>query len=252
VGRSAALKLKIDGKGVSPASLSIDDLFFIVQKYRDAVLAHAGEDGQLEADEVIALIAVEEGSAAPCLRIPIRIRETAYALTESLGTAEPQKHPTSAHRILAEISKRCQQRGVFINLPAPRGKSFCIGAGCPFEVPEPLTFAEAAVLYGTVRNVGGAMPHAEIVVDDARAVKVYGEETLIVELGKYLYKPVGLEGEGTYDANTHQLKSFRAFRKMEFEEGDLLAAFEELAAVSEGVWDGIDPVKYVQALRADE
>ncbi|MDP1798371.1 MAG: hypothetical protein Q8K78_12845 [Planctomycetaceae bacterium] len=250
--RAADIKLKIDGTGVTPATLSLDDLLFIVEHYRNAIVAFAGDAGRLEAGEVIALMGVEKGSATPVVRAPERFRTLAYSLTESLHSKTFHQHPAPAHRILAEISKRCQQRGIFVRLPGTRGKHFDIGAGHPFEVPPPPTFIESTVLYGSVRSAGGAMPHAEIVTDNGRVVSVLADQALIIELAKCLYQTVGLEGDGTYDAETHQLKAFRALRRTEFEETDLLAAFEELAAVSEGVWDGIDPVEYVQALRDDE
>lgn len=250
--RTANVKLKIEGSGVTPISLPLDDLLFIVQHYRDAVLAQAGDSGRLEAGEVIALQGIEKGSAAPVLVVPHRYRAQAYALAESLATEQPQKHPTVAHRILADISKRCQQRGLTLRLPRARGKSYLIGAGHPFEVPPLPTFVESTTLYGMVRSAGGATPHAELVLDHGRAISIHGPEELIIELARCLYQEVGLEGEGTYDAETHQLRSFRALRRTEFEGTDLLAAFEELAAVSDGAWNGIDPAEYVQALRADE
>ncbi len=252
MGRTADIKLKIDGTGVTPASLPLDDLTFIVHHYRDAVLKHATDDDRIQAGEVVALIGVEKGSATPVVRFPDRFRPVAYSLTESLHANTHQQRPTESHRILAEISKRCQQRGFFVRLPGTRGKHFDIGAGHPFEVPPPPTFVESAVLYGTVRSAGGANPHAEIVTDNGKAVTVYADEPLIIELAKCLYQTIGLEGDGTYDAESHQLKSFRALRRTEFEETDLIAAFEELAAVSQGVWDGVDPVDYVHTLREEE
>ena len=76
-------------------------------------------------------------------------------------------------------------------------------------------------------------------------------------LGQSLHRIVGLEGEGTRDGTTDELIRFTVDALAEYRELDpktgrqpsVRQAFQNLADLSSGVWDGVDAEAFVRNLR---
>ena len=111
----------------------------------------------------------------------------------------------------------------------------------------------ATTIFGRCFRVGGeTKPKAGIRLFNGGTLYIDVSEQMARELARSLYEEVGIEGTATWQTDNWEIEDFKAIRITDYHSTDPKTAFEKLAEVSKGCWDGVDAEEFVRSLRAEE
>ncbi len=110
-----------------------------------------------------------------------------------------------------------------------------------------------------IRAGGDHRASAELKLFNERVIKVrLKSRSLAVEVGKRLYKTIGLEGEAEWSLDSNEILKFTATKLTPYNECradgtevTVLDAIRSLSEVSRPRWDNIDPEQFVRDLREE-
>jgi hypothetical protein len=115
------------------------------------------------------------------------------------------------------------------------------------------TFGETTI-WGTLDRVGGITPEATIRQSNGELLTIIVSKDLAQELGKFLYRDIGIEGEACWQLADWKIISFKGLAMAAYrpDETSLTRTMKELARASEGRWDGVDAAEFVRKLRHED
>ena len=251
-------QLKIEGKDVSPETVSVGDLVDLMSNLEAAILQSAPSGGfPVAADEaVMSLVRVEEN----CNKLTFAIIESAALVVGTITAAiEGRKFdqlPTVTHEKLHAISKQMIRKGwsaEFLS-DGPSGiRAAAISPMNPVPPPTPAKVKGPTTVWGRLMRVGGAKPRGELRLSTGELLYFDLDQSMARQIRDGLYEDVSVDGIATWLVEDRKLVDFEATRVTGYrpEQTSLLKAFEELAAASKGHWDGVDVVQYVHDLRSE-
>ena len=244
-------ELKLDGKGVSPETVDVDDLFVILSAYRTAIVAMSKSlNAELDDAVILSLVGVRSGSDRLSVSIPSAAKPSATQISRAVQTGDWSRCSPDVRANLTAITKQLAANGRTFALPLYRRRPALLTGTTPIpQGSPPLTLTGPTTLYGEVREAGGKEPHAELVLPNNQTVRVEGERDTIKKLGAALFEPISLNGEATWDAVTGRITKFRVDSWSRFNSESLQEGLVELAAVAGNRWEGTEAVKYVRQLR---
>ncbi|HVC96886.1 MAG TPA: hypothetical protein VND64_24620 [Pirellulales bacterium] len=250
---SKTFAISIGGKGVSPSTLRLRDLYEILHAFEAAISFTAAQGGgQYETD--FHLVGIKEGNSADCT---IAIANPAYGAAVRCAAAV-------ANRNLSELPERARDSLLSIRSKA-RARNWHIrfsdGEGMPTaEIAADTDFITDSVLSGPssiagqLLRVGGApKPTANLLLlDGRRLTAAIANKELAARLGEKLYHVISVDGEARWTSADWSLIDFKITGIGEFEATERIThVMDDLASIAGDFWDEIDPDEYIASIRAE-
>lgn len=248
------LTFRIEGDGVAPETVRLKDLYEILSLVEQTFASTAKGAGAKNSDDLsISLVEIRDGSERTTLAMSESMYAAANQVSESIANDQFESIPVQAQAGLRKLWNRAKKSDwTFEFLPSDNGLTSS-SITPDHEILRPGEVSGRTTLYGRCDRVGGAkVPTAWLtLISGETFVVALKDKQLAKKLGDRLYEIVGLEGEATWDLDDWKLNKFRAININEYQDTDIVSAFENLAAQSGNYWDEIDPNEYVAELRAD-
>lgn len=250
---------RMKGFGVQPDSVPAREVAAFISNFEAAIVATAKANGlslpedQMEA--VVSLVEIGEGSNTLKFAVLSTAFLAAGIVSSAIATRRYEEIPKLAQEAMAKVSDQADARGWTVEI-LPDESEIVRGAEISPEnpVPHPIEpFIEGVTtVYGICMRVGGADPRAEIRTHKGQLLYIKINHLLAKQLAGRLYEEVGIEGEATWNADTWKMVEFKAIRLNEYQPVDLVEAFEEIARLTAGAWDGVDAVSFVEEIRDED
>jgi hypothetical protein len=255
--RKPEVEIRMIGPDVAPETVRASDLADFLIHFERAVLAAANTPDEPALEEaLVSLVGVDEGSNRLRLALASLVVGAAANLTNAIASGDYAGVPFAAQEALFDISRKMTRKGWAIQF-TPNSKLGIVPAAISPEhpVPDPASqkVTGTTTIYGRCVRVGGAEPKVVIrPFNSADLLAISVTEALAKQLAKRLYEEVGLEGQAEWRSGDLKLTGFRAVRMIDYQPTGPVQAFRELAEAAHGRWDGINPVEYVNDLRAGD
>ena len=246
-------QFKIQGDGVTPESVRLRDLVETLQLVEAAIAETARGMGESDIEALnLSLVGITNGSADCTVAASPAMIRAASVVTRSLERNEFTTLPMRAQTSLRKLWKKSDNKGWdFSFAPIDNDVTFAQILH-DREILRPGQIAGRTTLYGKCMDVGGKKPTAKLNLLSGETLTVeLSSEEMAKQLGARLYEVVGLEGEAKWGADDWKLERFIVDRITEYAETHAADAFSRLAQLAGNTWDDVDPVAYVQDLRAD-
>ncbi|MCH8044424.1 MAG: hypothetical protein IID44_11965 [Planctomycetes bacterium] len=247
---SNKITVSIDGPGVSPATVSLSDLFEVLGAFQAALNITAGGITS------ISLVDIVDGSDTLILDVDHKTKLAADTVIDAIESEDDSKLKPGARAHIRKIWKRTQTRQWdFVSLSAQNGASTNKVAKItpshePFSVP---VSSGSTSLMAYVTHIGGE-PRATVKfnLSDRKGFTAEVKSTSLAEEIP-LYKYVQLQGKATWDTRNWSLLNFvvHGLGPYEHTGADPRGALDRLSGLSGGSWDAVDPTAYFNDLRSD-
>jgi len=257
----SSISVEISGFGVAPETVRASDLAELITNFQDAITETAIEKGHLSADlppneAEVSLVSVGEGSELLGIALVPSVVDSTNEIFGALASKNLNGINIGTYFSINRIYKQALRMKWQIKVAGDSDFSFgevTISANAPLPAQKIRTAKGGTTIYGKLMRYGNANPTAIIVLDDGCRVTVEMSREMVkdLETRQRLFDRVGFEGIATWSLRDWKIVEFQASRITAFERsGDYLnIMFDELAKVSEGRWEGVDPVEFVNRLR---
>jgi hypothetical protein len=250
-------RIHIDIVGPRPNEVDIEDLSRILDDLRRAITACLPAElspSPVEGLSRVSLVDIVDGSDGLIMELQSRAAASMATLSRALRRRRYSDLPTAAHAALFRVNQLTAKRkwGVRIR----RNESIAVEA---VEITEPdhvtpptdrRVISGGTELLARCLRVGGAtVPRAELRLSNHRLLHVEVTELVARELGKRLYDEIVLSGVAEWDATDGEIRAFKVEAVTAFRSVPVDVAFKELAAASNGRWEGIDAESFVRGIR---
>jgi len=244
------LAFTIAGPDAGPANIRLRDLLALLAELEIAITATARHMGASEDHSVLSLSDIRRGSAVYELAASGPAQQAAERISHAINRRNSEYLPQQAADSLMEIHRRSVRMGMAFVLNNGQFKS-------TIEPSIPL-FSDALIhgatsVFGYLNAIGGTRPTAKIKLSEGKQItaEVLNQE-LAQQLGQHLYHFIELHGDAWWHAATMDLRRFRIRRIGTYDDAiSVSQAFAELAAVSPGTWDSVDPADYINEQRSE-
>lgn len=236
-----------------PETVSASDLADFIEHVERLLISYAKSEGlELSSDAAVSLVGVGEGSNALTFAAQVEVMPGYVAVAHAINENDYSNLPDETYKNLYEMVElsRKKNRGLEL-LDASQSISASIQPGKSIDPPlSPIKIGGSTTIVGRCLRVGGVEPKAEIrVTKDQKLLHVAISENIARELAKRLYEEVILDGQATWNAETWEIEDFKVAGVQAYIKRPPSEAFKKLSETTEGRWDGVDAIKYVNSLR---
>jgi hypothetical protein len=242
--------VKIDGDGVTPETVPIDDLLFTLAKFRDAIVAAAVDSGQSRDGIFLSVPKI----TPKCTLLTFHENEAAHVGTDRVARAIRFRDfsliPGKSRKALRQLWARAGRREW----------TYALQNGAPEAVIDPaqgpptdkyIKGTTSLLVY--VIRVGGTVPTVLVRLpnNERRTFRVASPE-LAQQIG--IYRRVVLFGRATWFRSTGKLADFKVTKVGAFTDktANPAAAMEGLSAVMGHRWDGVEADEFLRQERSDD
>ncbi len=245
-------EISIEGQGVAPETIRLRDLFDVLSAFETAVIVTAGQLSADSAEAELHLVGIHKGSTACTVSTAPAGYRAAALCTEAISRRDLSQLPMKARKGLLDVHAKARARKWRICVSDGNGMK-------PAEIEPDTTFiADATIaglssLSGKLDRIGGsASPTANFLMADGRRFTAdVANQELAAQLAPLLYRFVSVEGEAKWSSIDLTLLDFKITGISGYDDSaDIRETLDELAKISGGFWDSIDPDEYVAGLRS--
>jgi len=262
----SSLLVRIDGQGITPATMRASDLADFITNLEVAITEAAIEKGDLDpelpSDEAeVSLVSIGEGSNRLGVALAPSVVPSTNRVLRSVASRETSSINQKCFNSLKKIHSQSVDRAWRITFqsqgdPALDFGEVVISEAIPFPEKKVRTTKGGTTIYGKLMRFGNARPTASVVLDDKSRVSVEMSRQMVKDLESRhrLFDRVGFEGIATWSIPDWKIVDFEATRIVGFRStGDhLTKMFDELGRLANGRWDDVDAVEYVNKIRGKE
>lgn len=246
-------EISIEGQDVSPETVRLRDLFDILHAFETAVVLTASQRTSEGGTAELHLVGIKAGSATCSISVAPPGLAAAILCAEAIRKQDLSTLPAKARNGLLEISTKARRRNWTIRL---FDAGSALGATISPETAfvEDATIAGVSSLSGKLERIGGsATPTANFLLADGRRFTAdVASQELAAQLAPLLYHFVSVDGEAKWSSFDMALVDFRITGIGSYEEdSNVLETLGEMAKISAGFWDEIDPDEYIADLRSE-
>ncbi len=248
------LRFLLGDKATAPGDISWDDLKFVVDQFRSAILSRYRERGGRSEKAQFSLVAIETGSVVPVLAYddplaPAVEDVTQAVMSRDFGALIPD---TTSH--LYEIERRMSSRNVrwavSLSSRSPKKDEY-VSEKRP--LPEAPQFIEGwTVLYGECVRAGGEKPKIRLRLPNNTILSVPCTKNIAQQAATRLYRTIALKGAAKWRPDGMTVVEFRAQEWIPYKGGNVAQALKSLREVAGEPWRGKSVVDQYRALREDE
>ena len=249
--------IRLSGEGVRPHLIPAGDFAQLLIAAEQTVLGLAARENPEDADNlVVGLAAVRDESIG--FAFTSNRPDTALAAYRELVTLTGNRafrslpaRSLEGLKTLTTFSR--DHRGVtqFWNGATER-PLLELPSEFAIEVPSPEYQRGETVVYGKIERVGGVRPRVRLRISDREVISADINEEQSRELGSRMYSQAALRGQATWDAQDGSIVYFRVEEVLHYHPAKVTSAFDELRAVVEGAYDGVDVENYALKVREGE
>ena len=236
-----------------PETVSASDLADFIEHVEKALVSYAKAEGlELNTDAAVSLVGVGEGSNELTFAAQVGVMPGVVAVASAIIDHDYSRLPSETYRNLYEMVELSRKRNWGLELlDANQNISASIKPGEAIDPPPgPIRVSGSTNILGRCLRVGGVEPKAEIrVTKDQKLLHVAISEDIARELAKRLYEEVILDGQATWNAETWEIEDFKVAGVQPYIKRLPSEAFNKLSEATEGRWDGVNAIKYVNSLR---
>lgn len=244
------LEIKIEGPGVSPATVALRDLLDLLDSFEQAVQATAKGRGEIGA-ALVSLVGVAEGSDLLTMHANTKAVKATEAIVHAITSQDSSRLSYKAEECLRQIWRRASDRHWTIGIANSKFSAVISPSSDLFKISR---VKGTTSIGGQLRRIGGISPTAQLLLGNNELLTVHLEgEDMAKGLSHSLYDFIALEGEATWIVPGWKIDDFRATKILPVTHStvDAPAAFQLIADVAPGVWDTIDPDSFVRDQRDD-
>lgn len=245
--------ITIDGQGVSPSSIRLRDLYELMHAFETAVAVTAAQKQGARADASLRLVDIAAGSARYRVALSPEGYAAALLCAAAIASRDLSGLPEKARDSILLIKTKTRTKGWVVRTVGDNGMPAA-------EITPQTEFTTDAIVSGATSISGwlirvGGTPRPTALLrlpDNRRLTATIASEELAVKLGPLLYRFISVDGEARWSSADWSLIDFKITALAEYDsEGSLTATLDELATISEGYWDDIDPDDYIASLRSE-
>jgi hypothetical protein len=251
-------EIRIVGDAVLPQTVKSSDLGALLANWEEAITRTIQGTIPIafdDAEAVVSLVGVQEGSNRLTLAVLVVALPAVGLISSAIASRRFESIPYPAQKAIFEISKQAARRKRAVEIVPDeqfRIVEAIISDENPIPPPSPPKTSGTTTIAGLLLRVGGAKPRAEIRLADGEILYLDVASGMAKQLGDRLYEEVSIEGDATWTVHDWKMVEFKARRITAYRPGNLVAAFEQLAEASNGLWDGVDPDEYTRRLRDED
>lgn len=257
----ATLSVKLLGSGVSPETVRATELARLIVNIEKAITEMAIARSEIIPEKIagfadVSLVKIEHESESLAFALAADVVPSTAAMLEKASSHDYYGLPKGTHEALFDIFKQASESHWAVSIEEDTALDFrglTISELDPVPEPKVRTTKGQTTIYGRLIRVGGLSPRAKIMLPDDTPLYVDLTESLAKELEsrKRLYNQIGLEGIATWNIDNWKILTFKVMRVTDYrpDEMNLVQAFEALADVAQGRWEGVDPVRFVNEQR---
>jgi hypothetical protein len=217
--KATSIHLHIERKGLSPETLTWQEMKVLVDAFAKAVQAMPGGEGA-----GIMPVAVGEG----CAKVTVRISPTAVKAANAVQRGPTRRWKPEMYEGVRDFWRYTRECGCKVRL-GQRGRGRLVVVPGPDET---FLVSQREVVVGKVFRVGGKKHEVEIQTATEHVVTASTGRKLVVELGALLHQSISAECETTRrvpggDLAWVRLVSFRVLEQGKVSPEDLLRRYQD-------------------------
>lgn len=252
--RNQIFNFEIEGRNVTPQTVSARDLFDLISNLESACAVTAKGSGAKESDDLfVSIIGINSGSDKLTIAVSDRMFKAAGKISRAIARNDFREIPTPAHGKIRALWKKAHNAEWTLSFRSD-GNGIAEASIVPdHEILRPGAMDGRTTLYGVAERVGGADRQTLqiLLLSGERCTIEIKSKELAEEIGKHLHRVIGLEGDATWDIDSWTLSNFKATDYVEYRDSSPNEAFKALYEVSNGLWDGLNENEYMNEIRSE-
>jgi hypothetical protein len=207
------LKIKFEGRDMSPTTVSSNEFANIIAAYEDAlnalIIKNNPTKGLLT---FISVIEVQNNSETIIFNPNYEdiILEAADEINIAISKKRHNSLPFETVKNLAVIQRFVRERDCKASLNGYDGiTSAEITPDTNLDIDESFYFYGDTTIYGILERLGGTKPKARIRLRNNKLLSVEISRSDAKELSKYIYEKVGFKGKAKWKKESREIESFK-------------------------------------------
>lgn len=251
--KKESVSFVLDGKGLSPASLSQTELKDLLDDFKrlfdDLLLEKIQNKKNLD----FKILELREGSivlSGYSATYSAEVFQIAENVAEVLNTFE--KGVTKLHlnyRSLVNILKVAKSKSANFKIITSKSKTPLTTFLHTKELPDNWqnTLKGITSIYGELLNIGGSEPHAKVRIHTGRTINCDLSKDLAKKISSRLYSQIGLTGIATWDTNENQVVAFKAMDVLNYNPSS--NSMNRLSEKFGKYFEDINPDEFIKEIR---
>jgi hypothetical protein len=251
---------EINGKPLSPDTVSMEMFVAFVNETKDFILGSAGSKAERDLFLKEAHFAIQEGSLKSRIGIPVLLATSAIATSleadiKTLSSGSLDIDPKRAGMI-QDVGKRLQRNELStLNIKGTgfKGKPLNIDIDKSTKWAQPHSFLVTVEEYvkAAIENMGGISPNVHLRFEDGDSVIASASEAYLKDLDKnFLYKDVIAHVTYKHNPQTKRNSNYYLHSITESPASLDMEAFERAVEAGTKLWQDVpDPVAWVRSIR---
>lgn len=252
--RDRQFVFKIEGKDVSPSTVTVKQLYEVLEALQRVIASTATNDVRSSDEKyLLSLVDVNEGSDSLTIATSPAMMDASVVVTQSIADDDFQLLSPGSKIGLHKLWKYSKRLDwTFQFFPNDDGVVFA-------EINPDKEICANDLARGTTeimvqcQRVGGRRPSTakvQLVTGESMTVTLKNQDQAR-DLGHLLYELVVLKGKATWDSTKWQLVDFEVDEIMPYRRRNSQESFNKLRELSGDIWDDIDPDEYSYQARSD-
>ena len=243
------ITLRLNGGDISPKMISLGSLICLIESFKKALCFDAPRNtkDQEKALWNISLVSIKKGSAMYGLDVAKKPYENFKKITEPLKSGNYNDLPIEAIEPLQSLQKLCKDTG-WDSIVMSNGVAEAVITKDTKILKKGL-LKDRTVVYGEVIRVGGVDPKVTIKVTDKSTISCSADQDTVEELGRRLYKRVGLKGLAERHIADMSIETFAIEEVLPYKETPITEALASISPILFPYWQGLSNDEIVKKIR---
>lgn len=252
--------LTIEGEGISPETIDVGDLAYVLGNFQRAVEAIAEHDAPLGGPVKVSLSAVTDGSGRYTLSTSPSTRAHAATAIAAIETRDSSRLPYKARKCLQAIHGRGKKYEWGFKLEERTAAGVISATAFSSDEDQlfdrPRLYGATSIIANIIKAGGESTSRTAILrLPDGTTLQAgVSSQALTEQLGGMLYRTVELHGTAVWSSEDQKITRFtiKEVGGYRLEQSDPHAALGELSEAADGFFDELDVDDYVRRLRLGE
>lgn len=235
-------QIKLEGENANPSSFTLNETYYLLRDFQDAVKYEAGKDEFSKDDVSITLKSLED----KCILYTIggNSSQADYNIEKIVNSLSLSAFNELAYNTLKKLNSfktRILDKGFFSEFILNGEKVAEINAKTDISIEE-IELKDITTIYAEIEKVGGLKPTIRLRLLNGDAITVNTTKTIVKKASKQLYTLTGLVGVATWNKLDYSLLDFKIEDIVELDEKPYLDTFSELKDLFSPTIDKIDNI----------
>ena len=249
------IELCFRGEGITPDNLKASEVADLITSYEEALLnVIARNNPEINLEEIfVSLIGIEENSVHLKLKPKVVgvVISAAIVINTAIISNQYQTLPFKSVESLGRIWTFTKRRNCSGEISGDESLPVAIiSPETEIKISDEFFYQGDTTIYGKVERVGGSTPRVRLKLDDDQVIYTEINESVAKRLAKDLYEEVCIKGFAKWRKENLKIEEFKVEQVIDFTDGPITEALQELKAVIGPNWDKIsNPMEYLNSKR---